>query len=130
AERGRQDGERPGHARGRRRAGSRGAVIPPSGRCVAGGIMTGQPVPACGRSRPVPRLRVMRLGRRATLLAAVLVSLAGRSSAQTATPIFHGELGIRPAGGTINKNVGGGSLRGKGWDLVLRPNSYGIKPTQ
>jgi hypothetical protein len=72
----------------------------------------------------------MRLGRRATLVAAVLVALAGRGSAQTATPIFHGALGIRPAVGTMNKTVGVGSLRVKGWDLVLRPDSNGIAPTQ
>jgi len=70
----------------------------------------------------------MRLGRRATLLAAVLVAVAGRSWAQNATPIFHGVLGIRPALGTIEKNVGIANLRVKGWNLVLAPTSNGISP--
>ena len=71
----------------------------------------------------------MRLGRRATLLAAVLVALAGRSWAQNATPIFHGVLGIRPAVGTINKNVGIANIKIRGWDLSLYPTSNGISPT-
>src|SRR5262249_45940554 len=129
AERGGQDRERPGHARRRRRGGWRWAVVPSAGRCVAGGIMTGQPVPACGRSPLGPRLSAMRLRRRATLLAAVLVAVAGRSWAQNATPIFHGVLGIRPAVGTIEKNVGIANIKIKGWDLWLQPQSNGISPT-
>jgi len=70
----------------------------------------------------------MRLGRRATLLAAVLVAVAGRSWAQNATPIFHGVLGIRPAVGTIEKNVGIANIKIKRWDLVLDPTSNGISP--
>jgi hypothetical protein len=73
----------------------------------------------------------MRLGRRATLLAAVLVALAGRSWAQNASPIFHGALGIRPAVGTINlgKYQGIANIKIQGWNLVLYPTSNGISPT-
>jgi len=75
------------------------------------------------------RVHHMRL--RATLLAAVIVLLAGRSWAQNATPIFHGALGIRPAVGTIGlkKNVGIANIKIKGWNLVLYPTSNGISPT-
>ena len=69
---------------------------------------------------------------RATLLAAVIVLLAGRGWAQTASPIFHGLLGIRPAVGTIDlsqNSPGIANIKIKGWDLVLRPDSNGVSPT-
>jgi hypothetical protein len=69
---------------------------------------------------------------RSTLLAAVIVLIAGRGSAQTASPIFHGVLGIRPAVGKINlgQNAPGiANIKVKSWDLVLRPDSNGISPT-
>jgi hypothetical protein len=70
---------------------------------------------------------------RTTLLAAVIVLIAGRGWAQDASPIFHGVLGIRPAVGTIglkqHKNLGIANIRVMGWDLVLRPDSNGISPT-
>jgi hypothetical protein len=76
------------------------------------------------------RVHHMRL--RTTLLAAVIVLIAGRGWAQTASPIFHGVLGITPAVGKINlgeKSPGIGNIKIKRWDLVLRPDSNGVSPT-
>ena len=77
----------------------------------------------------MPRLYPMRLC--APMLAALVMLLAGRASAQVAaSPVFHGLLAIRPAVGTIDKRMGIGSLRVKNWDLKLLPDSNGIEPTQ
>jgi len=77
----------------------------------------------------MPRLSMMRLC--APMLAALVILLPGRASAQVAaSPVFHGLLGIRPAVGTIDKRIGIGSLRVRNWELKLRPESNGIEPPQ
>jgi len=77
----------------------------------------------------MPRLSTMRLC--APMLAALVILFAGRASAQVvASPVFHGLLAIRPAVGTIDKRIGIGSLRGRNWELKLRPESNGIEPPQ
>jgi len=65
------------------------------------------------------------------VLAVVLVVTAATARAQistSATPIYHGELDILPAVGTIDGNTGIGTLRVRGWRLVLADTSNGIFP--
>jgi hypothetical protein len=62
---------------------------------------------------------------------AVALTLAGPARAQistSATPIYHGELDIRPAVGTIDGSTGIGTLHVRGWRLVLAETSNGIFP--
>jgi len=62
-----------------------------------------------------------------TLLATVAVH-AGPVT--TADPVYHGELAIRPAGGTINRRNGNGTIKIRNWTFEPTPLSDGIFPDQ
>ena len=58
---------------------------------------------------------------------AALLALPATTRAQAA-PVYHGVLGVRPATGAFDKNVGIASLRVRSWILGLAANSNGIAP--
>jgi hypothetical protein len=65
----------------------------------------------------------------ALAVALTLAATAARAQISTgATPVYHGELDIRPAVGTIDGETGIGTLRVHGWRLVLKDDSNGIYP--
>jgi len=76
----------------------------------------------------VPRLRFVSLRAGVALVVGLLTGVAAPAGA--IPPVFHGQLDIKPALGSINPTYGVASLRVKNWKLVLTPNSNGIYPTQ
>jgi hypothetical protein len=76
----------------------------------------------------VPRLRVVSLRAVVPLLVGLLTGLVAPSGA--VAPVFHGQLDIKPALGSINPTYGIASLRVKNWKLILTLNSNGIYPTR
>jgi hypothetical protein len=58
---------------------------------------------------------------------AALLALPATTRAQAA-PVYHGVLGVRPATGAFDKNVGIASLTVRNWILGLADNSNGIAP--
>jgi hypothetical protein len=62
-----------------------------------------------------------------TLLAAAVVQ-AGPVT--TADPVYHGELSIRPAGGTINRRNGNATINIRNWTFTPTPQSDGVFPDQ
>jgi len=65
----------------------------------------------------------------AVLLVAATVPAADPISV-TATPVFHGELKLRPAAGSVDRRSGVAVVTVPGWELDLASNSNGIYPTE
>ena len=84
--------------------------------------------PCCAHRSAVPKVRFVSLRAVVALVVALLTGAAAPAGA--IAPVFHGELGIKPALGGFQKNTGVASLRVKNWNLVLTPQSNGIYPTQ
>ena len=65
-----------------------------------------------------------------TLMLAPSGPAARAQISTSATPVHHGRLHIVPAVGTLDKATGTGTLRVRGWRLVLAEGSNGIFPGQ
>ena len=64
------------------------------------------------------------------LLAAVLAATAHAGPVTTADPVYHGELAIKPAGGTINRRTGNGTFKIRNWTFEPLAVSDGVYPGQ
>lgn len=69
---------------------------------------------------------------RLLLVLVTLLAAAGAPAAPvtTADPVYHGDLSIRPAGGTINRRNGNGAIRIRNWTFEPAALSDGIYPDQ
>lgn len=65
---------------------------------------------------------------RAVIVLATLLALGAGLPAAAQSPVYHGVLTIRPAGGKIDRVTGEGSITVKRWDFLAALDSNGMNP--